>query len=136
MPSARASIRGAFLNARFIENGMKNGEFSSDVLTASGRALSFMGCLLVTGAMVARSGPPAYTSNEHAGENGPCCRGPRPGPVGLLQARAGGEERLRGRVEIARYVSADHSGRKRQIRAPQGRRQNHRHRAAAEVRRR
>jgi hypothetical protein len=42
MPSARASSRGAFLNCRFIENGMKNAEFSSDVETASGRALSFI----------------------------------------------------------------------------------------------
>jgi hypothetical protein len=44
MPSARAMIRGAFLKARFMENGMKYGEFSSVgvVPTASGRALSFM----------------------------------------------------------------------------------------------
>ena len=56
MPSARDSSRGAFLNCRLAENGMKNAEFSSDVLTASGRALSFMGFLLAIGAMVAPPG--------------------------------------------------------------------------------
>jgi hypothetical protein len=64
MPSARASSRGAFLNARFIENGMKNGEFSSDVPTASGRALSFMvapRAAKESGPILARQGPPAYT---------------------------------------------------------------------------